>query len=103
MPTPASLTLILAGALIGFFSNGMFGGYGAVISRLYPTEIRATANSIIMNTGRAIGGFSSVVIGILMDHFTLGVTMGCLAALYLFSFAIMLSLPGIRSLQVKRA
>ncbi len=98
-----SLTLILAGALIGFFSNGMFGGYGAVISRLYPTEIRATANSIIMNTGRAIGGFSSVVIGILMDHFTLGVTMGCLAALYLFSFAIMLSLPGIRSLQVKRA
>ena len=98
-----SLTLILAGALIGFFSNGMFGGYGAVISRLYPTEIRATANSIIMNTGRAIGGFSSVVIGILMDHFTLGVTMGCLAALYLLSFTIMLSLSGIRSLQVKRA
>ena len=94
-----SLQLILAGALIGFFSNGMFGGYGAVISRLYPTEIRSTANSMIMNTGRAIGGFSSVVIGFLMDHATLLTTMGCLAALYLLSFAIMLSLPGIRRLQ----
>ncbi|QLL70709.1 MFS transporter [Lactobacillus sp. 3B(2020)] len=94
-----SLALILAGALIGFFSNGMFGGYGAVISRLYPTAIRSTANSMIMNVGRAIGGFSSVVIGLLMDHYTLAVTMGCLAALYLLSFIIMLSLPGIRQLK----
>ena len=93
-----SLTLILAGALIGFFSNGMFGGYGAVISRLYPTAIRSTANSMIINVGRAIGGFSSVAIGLLMDHYTLAVTMGCLAALYLLSFVIMLNLPGIRQL-----
>lgn len=90
--------LIIAGASIGFFSNGMFGGYGAVISRLYPTEIRSTANSIIMNVGRAIGGFSSVAIGLLMDHYTLGVTMGCLSALYLISFAVMISLPGMRKL-----
>ena len=34
-----------------------------------------------------------------MDHATLLTTMGCLAALYLLSFAIMLSLPGIRHLQ----
>ena len=66
----SSIALILAGALIGFFSNGMFGGYGAVISQLYPTAIRSTANSIIMNVGRAIGGFSSVVIGLLMDHYS---------------------------------
>jgi MFS family permease len=56
--------MLLAGALTGFFSNGMFGGYGAVISQLYPTEIRSTANNLIMNTGRAIGGFSSVIIGL---------------------------------------
>ena len=35
-----------------------------------------------MNVGRAIGGFSSVVIGLLMDHYSLGVTMGFLSALY---------------------
>lgn len=94
----SSIALILAGALIGFFSNGMFGGYGAVISQLYPTAIRSTANSIIMNVGRAIGGFSSVVIGLLMDHYSLGVTMGFLSALYILSFIVMSSLPGMRKL-----
>lgn len=94
----SAVALILAGALIGFFSNGMFGGYGAVISRLYPTEIRSTANSIIMNVGRAIGGFSSVVIGLLMDHYSLAVTMGCLSALYILSFLVMQALPGMRKL-----
>ncbi len=94
----SALAMILAGALIGFFSNGMFGGYGAVISQLYPTEIRSTANSIIMNVGRAIGGFSSVVIGLLMDHYSLAVTMGFLSALYIISFLVMQSLPGMRKL-----
>lgn len=94
----SSIALILAGALIGFFSNGMFGGYGAVISQLYPTAIRSTANSIIMNVGRAIGGFSSVVIGLLMDHYSLGVTMVFLSALYILSFIVMSSLPGMRKL-----
>ena len=94
-----SAALILAGALIGFFSNGMFGGYGAMISRLYPTAIRSTANSMIMNVGRAIGGFSSVVIGILMDHYSLAVTMACLAGLYVVSFLVSQTLPGIRKLQ----
>lgn len=88
----SATALILAGALIGFFSNGMFGSYGAMISRLYPTAIRSTANSMIMNVGRAISGFSSVVIGILMDHYSL-------AGLYVVSFLVSQTLPGIRKLQ----
>ena len=94
--------MLLAGALTGFFSNGMFGGYGAVISQLYPTEIRSTANNLIMNTGRAIGGFSSVVIGLLMDHYNLYVVMGFLSALYVISFLIMVSLPGLKEIQAQK-
>jgi MFS family permease len=94
--------MLLAGALTGFFSNGMFGGYGAVISQLYPTEIRSTANNLIMNTGRAIGGFSSVIIGALMDHYNLYVVMGFLSALYIISFLVMISLPGLREIQTKK-
>lgn len=96
-------SLLLIGAVVGFFSNGMFGGYGAVISRLYPTEIRSTANNVIVNVGRAIGGFSSVVIGILMDKYNLGVVMGFLSALYILSFLVMISLPGLRKLTPKKA
>lgn len=94
--------MLLAGALTGFFSNGMFGGYGAVISQLYPTEIRSTANNLIMNTGRAIGGFSSVIIGALMDHYNLYVVMGFLSALYILSFLVMISLPGLKEIHAKK-
>ena len=94
-----ALTMILAGMLIGFFSNGMFGGYGAIISRLYPTEIRSTANNLIMNVGRAIGGFSSFIIGLLMQYFNLKVTMMFLSGLYLISFIVMQLLPGFRQLK----
>ncbi|WDF82311.1 MFS transporter [Lacticaseibacillus pabuli] len=91
-------TMLLAGAVVGFFSNGMFGGYGAVISQLYPSAIRSTANNVIVNIGRAIGGFSSVVIGFLMDHYSLIVVMGFLATLYVLSCLTMLSIGGLRNL-----
>lgn len=94
--------MLFAGALTGFFSNGMFGGYGAVISQLYPTEIRSTANNLIMNTGRAIGGFSSVIIGLLMDRYNLYVVMGFLSALYIISFLVMITLPGLKQIQAAK-
>ncbi|MCT7792271.1 MAG: MFS transporter, partial [Lactobacillus iners] len=54
------------------------------------------------NVGRAIGGFSSVVIGILMNYYNLMVVMGFLSALYLLSFIIMVSLPGLKELGLKK-
>ena len=95
-------TLILAGAVLGFFSNGMFCGYGAIISRLYPTHIRATANNLIVNVGRAIGGFSSVVIGFLMEHYNLLVTMSFLSALYFCSLAVMFTIPALKGLNLQK-
>lgn len=96
-------TMLLAGALIGFFSNGMFGGYGAVISHLYPTDVRSTANNVIVNIGRAIGGFSSLAIGVLMEHFSVNVVMMCLAGMYLVSLAVMLTIPTLRHFKQGRA
>lgn len=90
-------TMLLAGALVGFFSNGMFGGYGAVISRLYPSEIRSTANNVIVNVGRAIGGFSSVIIGLLMDRYSIIVVMGFLSALYVLSFITLFTIQGMKT------
>ncbi|UUV98692.1 MFS transporter [Vagococcus luciliae] len=89
-------SLLLSTMLVGYFINGMYGGYGAIISSLYPTEIRATANNVIMNLGRAIGGFSSVVIGFLMDNYSLTAVVVCLSAIYLVSLCIMLTIPGFK-------
>ena len=102
---PNVVMLVLAGMLVGFFSNGMFGGYGTVISLLYPTEIRSTANNFIMNMGRAIGGFSTVAIGAIMDatNNNVQMVMTFLSCLYIVSFIVMITLPGIHrlSLEVK--
>src|SRR3954470_10149977 len=40
-------SLLIGGAVMGLFVNGMLGGYGALISELYPTEARATAQNVL--------------------------------------------------------
>lgn len=92
-------TLVAAAMIVGYFINGMYGGYGAIISSLYPTTIRATANNFIMNLGRAIGGFSSILIGFLIDHYSLTAVMLFLTIIYLISLSVVLLLPGMRQLQ----
>ncbi len=92
-------TLVAAAMIVGYFINGMYGGYGAIISSLYPTAIRATANNFIMNLGRAIGGFSSILIGFLIDHYSLTAVMLFLTIIYLISLSVALLLPGMRQLQ----
>ncbi|MFK4894905.1 MFS transporter [Lactococcus petauri] len=93
--TLASLTLV--GAVVGYFSNGMFTGYGAVVSRLYPPEVRATANNVIMNTGRCIGGFSSIVIGFILAHYSIMTVMLFISVLYILSFLAMLTVKNFRA------
>lgn len=88
----SAMTLLIGGALVGFFVNGMFAGYGAVISSYYPTHIRSTANNVIFNIGRALGGLSPIAIGFLMDHYGMSSTMVFLACLYMISLAMLLSL-----------
>ena len=94
----SKVTLILAAVVVGYFINGMYGGYGAIISSLYPTEIRATANNFIMNIGRAVGGFSSVIIGFLLDKYSLMIVV-FLSLIYIFSLVIMMTIPGIGKLK----
>lgn len=92
----SQITMILGGMIVGFFVNGMFAGYGAMITRLYPHHIRSTANNVILNVGRAIGGFSSVIIGMILDVSSTAVVMIFLSSLYLISFAAMLSIRNLK-------
>lgn len=90
------IQLIIGGAIVGFFVNGMFGGYAAVTTLLYPKRIRTIANNTILNIGRAIGGFSSVVIGIVLENFGVSMVMVFIASLYIISLLTMLSIPDLR-------
>jgi MFS family permease len=87
-----STGLLIGGAIVGFFSNGMFAGYGALISNYYPVEIRSTATNTIFNFGRALGGLSPILVGYILQHANVTVAMGYLAVLYSISFIAMVSL-----------
>jgi benzoate transport len=75
--------LLIGGAVMGVFVNGMIGGYGALISELYPTEARATAQNVLFNIGRAVGGFGPVAVGALAARYSFGAALALLASIYL--------------------
>lgn len=77
------VSLLWVGAVLGMFVNGMLGGYGALISEAYPTEARATAQNVLFNIGRGIGGFGPVVVGALVAAYSFQVAIALLAAIYL--------------------
>jgi len=74
--------LLVGGAVMGVFVNGMIGGYGALISELYPTDARATAQNVLFNIGRAVGGFGPVAVGALAARFSFSAALGVLASIY---------------------
>ena len=76
-------TMLWAGALLGMFVNGMMGGYGAVMSEAYPTEARATAQNVLFNIGRGVGGFGPVVVGALATAYSFQIAIALLALIYL--------------------
>lgn len=76
------ITMLWAGALLGMFVNGMLGGYGALISEAYPTAARATAQNVLFNIGRGIGGFGPVLIGTIASMYSFHLAIALLASIY---------------------
>jgi MFS family permease len=74
--------LLIGGAVLGFFVNGMLGGYGALMSELFPTAARATAQNVLFNLGRGVGGFGPVVIGLVVGAYGASTAIALLAVLY---------------------
>ena len=79
--------LLIGGAIMGFFINGMLGGYGALMSELYPTEARATAQNVLFNIGRAVGGFGPVAIASVSGSSGFETAIALLAVLYVVDMA----------------
>lgn len=74
--------LLIGGAVMGMFVNGMIGGYGALISELYPTAARATAQNVLFNIGRAVGGFGPLTVGALAAAYSFKMALVFLAGIY---------------------
>jgi MFS family permease len=74
--------LLIGGAVMGVFVNGMLGGYGALLSELYPTQARGTAENVLFNLGRGVGGFGPLVVGALVAAYSFEAAIALLAGIY---------------------
>ena len=74
--------MLVAGAFLGMFVNGMMGGYGALMAEAYQTEARATAQNVLFNLGRAVGGFGPVVVGAIVSAYSFSIAIAFLAVIY---------------------
>lgn len=89
--------MLVAGAVMGMFVNGMIGGYGALISDTYPAAARATAQNVLFNAGRAVGGLGPVVIGMLASQWSFSAAITLLASIYVLDIlATLVLLPRTR-------
>ena len=94
--------MLWAGAALGMFVNGMMGGYGALMSEAYPTEARATAQNVLFNIGRGIGGFGPVVVGSLVAAYSFQIAIGLLAAIYVIDMiATIFLVPELKGTELK--
>jgi len=94
--------MLWAGALLGIFVNGMLGGYGALMSEAYPTEARATAQNVLFNIGRAVGGFGPITVGALASAYSFQLAIGLLAAIYVIDMvATMFLIPELKGKELE--
>lgn len=95
-------SMLWAGAVMGMFVNGMLGGYGALMSEAYPTEARATAQNLLFNIGRAIGGFGPIVVGALATAYSFQIAIALLAAIYVLDMlATVLLIPELKGVELE--
>jgi MFS family permease len=94
--------LLLGGIAMGFFVNGMLGGYGALMSELYPTAARATAQNVLFNLGRAVGGLGPLLVGLVASAHGFETAISALAVLYVIDLATMwLLIPERRGVELQ--
>ena len=99
--THTPLWLLVLGPLVAFFGTGYFSGFGAIVSELFPTEIRATAMGTSYNVGRGFSALAPVTIGLLANRFGLGPSFFLLAGAFFLAAMLALALPETKGKQLE--
>lgn len=93
VPLSDSQMLIL-GFPLGFAASGIFGGLGAYLTELFPSELRANGQGFSYNFGRAIGALFPTLVGYLSQTMGLASAIGIFAgAAYAVVFLATIMLP----------
>ena len=89
--------MLFLGFPLGFAASGIFGGLGAYLTELFPSEIRANGQGFAYNFGRGIGALFPSLVGYLSQSMGLAAAIGIFAGgAYAVVFLTALLLPETR-------
>lgn len=86
-------TLMVLGPLIGFFGHGYFSLFGAMLAELFPLSIRATAQGICYNAGKAVSAVAPWTIGAIADRMGIGAALVSTSAFFVLGAGLIFLLP----------
>jgi MFS family permease len=95
------LLLMLMGPLIGAFGHGYYTVFGSMLSELFPSGVRATAQGICYNSGRAVSALAPYTIGAIADARGIGAGLAFTAAFFAFGGVLIFLLPETRGKQLE--
>ena len=88
---PISLFFVI-GFGLGYFT-GFWSAFGAILSELFPTEVRGTVSGLIFNIGRSINFVSPIFVGYLAKIYGFGLALSTASIVCFMMSAIVWLLP----------
>ena len=88
--------VLALGPLVGFFGHGYFSVFGAMLAELFPSSIRATAQGVCYNSGRALSALAPFAIGAAADRVGYGAALAMTSFFYLLGAGLVMLLPETR-------
>lgn len=95
------VALLVLGPLIGFFGHGYFSVFGVMLSELFPTHVRGTAQGLVYNIGRAFSAFAPYTIGALADLHGIGTALTITSAFFFLGGIAIFLLPETRGQELQ--
>jgi MFS family permease len=90
------LWLMILGPFMAFFGTGFFSGYAAIVSEIFPGEIRAAAMGLSYNLGRGLSAAAPFAVGAIASRYGFLPGFFLLSAAFLAAALLALLLPETR-------
>ncbi len=93
--------LLILGPPVAFFGTGFFSGYAAIVSEIFPTEIRATAMGLSYNVGRGFSALAPFAVGAIATRYSFTAAFYLLAGAFFLAAMLSLGLPETKGKQLE--
>ena len=85
--------LMALGPFLGFFGSGYMSLFGVMLSELFPTTVRVTAQAFCFSMGRALGAFAPYVIGTIAAKQGIGHALALNSAFFIAAAILVFRIP----------